>query len=86
MTREEFVKKWEAAVSGMALCGLASELKDGPIARGSRALDIPDDVRKLLARLYDDATRGMEPARPLTETTPPRLANGTNGHTPAKRA
>jgi hypothetical protein len=69
VTREEFVCRWRNHLAGMALYGAVSELRDGPLMRASRVLDIPSAVESLLGRLYDDATRS-EPA------TRPAQANG----------
>jgi hypothetical protein len=54
LTRAEFIKAWQARLAGLALCGLVSELRESPMQRGARALDIPADVRKLLEEMYDD--------------------------------
>jgi hypothetical protein len=54
MTREQFVKRWETLLAGHMLSGLVSETRDGTLARAARVLDIPDEARKLLGRLYDD--------------------------------
>lgn len=55
-TKEEFVKRWRAIIAGMALFGVASETRDGPLLRASKVLDIPGEVEALLRRMYDDLT------------------------------
>lgn len=79
MTREDFVRHWRARLAGLALCGLVSELRDDPMKRGSRALEIPAEVDRLLGQLFDSATGEPKP----TAAAPTRVApkNGTNGTT-----
>ncbi len=55
-SRDEFVRKWRCHLAGMALFGVASEARDGPMLRASKVLDIPGNVEALLARMYDDLT------------------------------
>lgn len=64
-SKDEFVNRWKCHVAGLALFGVASEIKDGPLARASKIMDIPSQVEKLLAQMYAD----------LTEEAKPRLAN-----------
>jgi hypothetical protein len=60
MTKPEFIKHWRNHLAGLALFGAASEARLGTMERAARAMDIPDEVLKLLDRLYDDA----QPAKP----------------------
>ena len=60
MTKEDFVKRWRHKLAGLALFGVVSETKDGPLKRAANALDIPQTVETLLAELYDDAASGQE--------------------------
>ena len=52
-SKEEFIKRWEAHLAGLALFGLVSESKEGTLQRAGRALDIPAEVRRLLGLMYD---------------------------------
>ncbi len=99
MTRDDFVKKWKPLLAGIALCGLVSELRDAPMQRGAKALDIPADVERWLSALYSDATGQPpisltpQPVKKLAEPLPshedsPLHRNGlarrdVNGHKPA---
>lgn len=60
-TREEFVKKWLPYLSGIALCGHCHDAKEGPMAKGARVVTIPDEMRELLGRMYDDMTATRKP-------------------------
>lgn len=60
MKRDEWIRKWRCHLAGLALCGTASEIRDGPLARASRALDIPAEVDRLLGQMYAD----LVPAEP----------------------
>lgn len=75
MSQDEWEKKWLPMCVGLALCGLVSELRDGPMERGSKALEIPARVKRMLAQMYADATGQPAPAQPTKEAT----KNGTNG-------
>lgn len=61
-SRAEFVERWKRTVAGMALFGLASEARDGLLARTAKILEIPDEVEALLGRMYDDLLRDHQPA------------------------
>ena len=54
MTKSEWVNRWKKHVAGMALFGLASEHKDGPISRAVKILEIPGEVEGMLNRMYDE--------------------------------
>lgn len=54
MTREQFIKRWEREMAGWGLMAMVNDLREGPMAKAQRVLDIPDDARRLLGRLYDD--------------------------------
>ncbi len=68
-TKEEFIARWRVHMAGLALFGVVSEVRESTQARASKALDIPGQVEKLLAQMYEDL--GL--AKKLE----------TNGHTPA---
>lgn len=70
MKRDEFIARWRCHLAGLALCGTASEIRDGPLARASRVLEIPAEVDRLLAQMYAD----LAPAEPE-----PRAFQRTNG-------
>lgn len=53
-TKEEFVARWRCHLAGLALFGIASETKDGPMVRASKVLEIPAQVEKLLGQMYAD--------------------------------
>lgn len=60
MTCEEFVRRWRERVAGMALFGVASEVKDGPLARATYVLEIPERVEQLLTNMWNDIHRDKE--------------------------
>lgn len=60
-TREEFLKKWSKYMAGIALYGTCSELRDSPLAKAGKALDIPAEVEDLLGKMYDDLARDLKP-------------------------
>jgi hypothetical protein len=60
-TREEWVKKWRCHLAGLALFGSASAVRDSPMSRASKALDIPQEVERLLGQMFDDLL-GERPA------------------------
>ena len=66
MTQEAFIAKWKTSLAGLALFGVASETKDGPIKRAAYILEIPAQVEGLLKRMYDDLV-----------VVKPAAANGT---------
>jgi hypothetical protein len=57
MTREAFVRKWRVHLAGLALFGVASEVKDGPLARAAKVLEIPAEAERLLGMMFDDMTK-----------------------------
>lgn len=74
-SRDEFVRRWRAHVAGMALFGLASEVKDGPLVRANKILDIPQEVESLLGKMYDDLVP-VEVPQPLPVRAPGSVVNG----------
>lgn len=56
-TRDDFVERWKRHIAGMALFGTVSELRDGPMVRAAKILEIPAQVEDLLGKMYDDLTR-----------------------------
>ena len=43
-TKEDFIKRWRNHLAGMALYGVASETRDGPLVRASKVLNfMPDE-------------------------------------------
>ena len=62
-TQAEFVDRWKCHLAGMALFGVASEVKDGPLLRAAKVLDIPARAEQLLRQMYDDLT-AESPAGP----------------------
>jgi hypothetical protein len=71
-TREEFVRRWRTHLAGLALYGVASEMKDGLLVRAGRVLEIPAEVERLLGLMYD----GLLPQR--KEATPPVTVTGAH--------
>ena len=53
-TREEFIDRWRKHLAGLALYGTLSEIRDGPLARASKVLEIPAEVERLLGQMFDD--------------------------------
>lgn len=70
-TEAEFIRRFHKHLAGGFLFGAASEMKDGTLRRASRALEIPEETRKLLVQMY----------RFLAEDETP--APSTNGKVPA---
>lgn len=64
-TKEEFISRWKCHLAGLALFGVASETKDGPMVRAAKVLEIPGQVERLLGQMYADLT---------AEESKPRLA------------
>lgn len=60
MTEMEFVKKWRTHLAGLALYGVASETRDGPLARACKVLDIPQEVERLLGMMWKDTQTKTE--------------------------
>lgn len=82
MTREAFIARWRRNLAGLALFGVASDVKDSPLKRAAYALDIPAEVERLLGQLYDDlAPKELPAAAPHANGTP---HNGTNGKPPVR--
>jgi hypothetical protein len=54
MTKEAFVRKWRNHLAGLALYGVASEHRDGPLARAAKVMDIPAEVERLLGLMHAD--------------------------------
>ncbi len=52
-SRDEFIERWKRHIAGMALFGIASEAKDGPLARTAKILEIPEHAEQLLGAMYD---------------------------------
>jgi hypothetical protein len=71
MTREQFIERWKRHVAGMALFGVVSELRDGPLTRAGKIMEIPAEVEKLLGQLYDSAQpqKAETNGKPTTPTT-----------------
>ena len=65
MTREEFIRRWRYHLIGLGVYGVVSETTDGTMKRAARIYELPMEVDKLLAKLYDDA-------QPLSKTLPPK--------------
>jgi hypothetical protein len=57
ISKEAFIKHWRYRLAGMALFGIASDNNDGPLARAAKFYDIPQEVEKLLAGMYDDVCK-----------------------------
>ncbi len=74
-SRAEFVDKFRCHVAGMALFGVASEAKDGPMVRASKTLDIPERVEVLLGQMWDWLTA----AEKTNGTALPALKQMTKG-------
>lgn len=53
-TRDEFVKKWRYALTGLGMYGYVSEQKDGPMKRAERLFGMPEEIERLLNLMYDD--------------------------------
>lgn len=62
MTREHFVARYRHRWAAMILFMQASEVKEGPLARGARIYDMPAEVDALLGQMWDENK---------PETTPP---------------
>jgi hypothetical protein len=69
-SRDEFIRRWRTHLAGLALYGVASEMKDGLLVRAGRVLEIPAEVERLLGLMYD----GVLPQR--KEATPPVTVSG----------
>jgi hypothetical protein len=54
MTKDEFKARWRYRLAGIALYGSVSEIKDGPLARASKLMEIPAQVEQLLEAMYAD--------------------------------
>lgn len=74
-TREEFVRKWKNHLAGMALYGTVSEMREGPLVRASRALEIPAEVERLLGMMYADMVPDADDPAP----TPRNGLQNANG-------
>ncbi len=70
MNKDAFIARWKKHMAGLALYGVASETRDGPLARAAKVLDIPAEVESLLGKMYDDVA--------IVSKKPE-----TNGHAPA---
>lgn len=70
MTQQEFIAKWQPHIAGLALCGSCSEMRDSPLVRGSKAMEIPEMVRNLLKQMFNDAAPAPTPPTPPPMTTP----------------
>lgn len=56
-SREQFIERWKRHIAGMALFGVVSEVRDGPLARAAKVLDLPAEVERLLGLMYDDLAK-----------------------------
>lgn len=65
-SRKDYIERWRRVLAGIALYGTTSEIKDGPLARASKILDIPDEVERFLGQQWDEdeALKQPPPARP----------------------
>lgn len=83
MSREDFVKRWRNHIAGLALFGVASEAKDGPLARAAKILEIPAEVERILGMMHDSLAPKEEPAalpaRPQTNGKTIHREGVTNG-------
>lgn len=52
-SKAEFIRRFEKHLAGGFLFGTIAELREGPIVRASHALDIRDEVTKLLTQMYE---------------------------------
>ena len=76
MTREQFIKKWNKYIAGLALYGTISERNDGPLTRAAKIMDIPAEVEALLGRLYDSARESDTPPKAAANGKPTEKAYG----------
>lgn len=74
-TEDEFVTRWRRHLAGLALYGTVSELRDGPLVRASKVLDIPAEVERLLKQMYADLKPAAEP-KPVAAPQPEPTRNG----------
>jgi len=68
-TRDEFIALWRRHLAGMALYGTVSEMRDGPLVRTTKILDIPAEVENLLGRMFDSL-------KPEDAPLPVKVSNG----------
>jgi hypothetical protein len=64
MTKDEFRKRWRTKLTAMALFGVVSDVRDGPLQRAGHVLDIPAEVDKMLEQIYEDLASQPAPAKP----------------------
>jgi hypothetical protein len=55
VTRDDYKRKWRHKLAGAMLYGYFSEERLGPMERARKAWDIPEEVERILDKLYDDA-------------------------------
>lgn len=53
-TKDEWIARWRLQLAGLAMFGVVSDAKDGPLQRAARWMEIPAQVEKLLAQMYAD--------------------------------
>jgi hypothetical protein len=53
-SKEEFIKRWQIQMIGLAMFGATSDRNDGPYAKASRILYVPAEMNALLSSIYDD--------------------------------
>ncbi len=68
-TRDEFVKKWRYAMTGLAMYGYVSEQRDGPMKRAERLFNMPEEIERLLNLMYDDMDAKLATVNGKTEAS-----------------
>ncbi len=64
MSRDDFVRKWRNHLAGLALFGVVSEQRDGPLVRAAKVMDIPAEVDRILGMMHRDLAGEEQPAKP----------------------
>lgn len=58
MTKPEFIQKYRYSLGGLILFMQSDEVKaEGVLSRTQRIFDMPAQVEKILAQMYDDLKR-----------------------------
>ncbi len=57
LSKEAFIEKWRNHIAGLALYGTISDLRDSPMTRATRHMQIPALVEKTLGQMYESIQR-----------------------------
>lgn len=77
MTKDEWINRFKHQLGGLAIFGMISDQKDGPVARTRHVWEVRDTVLSLSGEMWDAATN--ETATELCDRLIAKLKTATEG-------